>query len=263
MSLEEFVLKNQGLLVGIASRYAKKVVDFGIEFDDLYQVGALELVERYKDYCSEKGSVSVFSYWVIRTAILNYIRDHRGITHFSASLSHLSSALSKKNSSFYQETGRYMTEEEMIFYIKQFKSAKNFANIKELVKTLQQIDLYHLSSNKLSLNDMDFSNAIETDQYNEALEFEQLVEHIVSNVDVEEEAISNIWIEEILSTIQNEKREKYDIFVETLGLADGIPKTRGHLAEKYHCSCNNIEQKYKSTLRKVKQNAIKKGYHLS
>ena len=115
MSLEEFVLKNQGLLVGIASRYAKKVVDFGIEFDDLYQVGALELVERYKDYCSEKGSVSVFSYWVIRTAILNYIRDHRGITHFSASLSHLSSALSKKNSSFYQETGRYMTEEEMIF----------------------------------------------------------------------------------------------------------------------------------------------------
>ena len=60
ISLEDFIKVNHGFLCQLANYFCQTYVP-GLEFEDLYQVGCLALVEKYDEYNPDKGAISTFS----------------------------------------------------------------------------------------------------------------------------------------------------------------------------------------------------------
>jgi len=250
ISLEEYILSNNGFLNKLASYYSN-VIDIGIEYEDLYQVGCLALVESYNNYNVKKGSLSTYSYLVIRGAMLNYINSNNCVTHVPRPLSVLLNNVSKKKSIFYRENGRNMTDEEVLEYI----NNNNFTNYKsnsDLVKILDKISQYHIVSKCFSLYEPlhDFIDDIYSESEQNDLLIESFLKH---DYNLEDEVMADCFILDVVESLRGEDKKSIDIFMETLGLIDGIPKVRGELAEKYSISKQAIDLRYKKTLSKVRK----------
>ena len=242
MTLEEFVLSNDGLVKKIAGHYYGICSDYGIEFEDLYQVGCLALIEKYKNYNSTKGNVSTYATYVIKSAILNYINSNNSITYIPKNMMAFSLYVQNKNLEFYQNNGRYMTDEEILSFIKNSDYVAYKKNI-ELVETLQELINYHLKTESVSLNTL----------VNIDGEQKELVNCIIANYNLEESIISKMNCDEILDIIRD-RISFYGVVCGILGLDGEIPQTRYQLAEKYGTCQQNIDKKYKKALKKIRKN---------
>lgn len=246
-NLENYIISNGGFLHKLASYYSS-MTNYAVEYDDLYQVGCLALIEKYSNYNEEKGSLSNYSLWVIRSAMLNYINSNNTITHISIPLSAFLINVLKKISTFYITYGREMTDDELLDYIKE----NNFTSYKSDEKLLQKINIllkYHLNNKCSSI----YESAFNYDLTEEDLNKDTLIkDHIKDDYNLEEDIVSKCFISDVIKALKDESKENIDIFVETLGLIDDIPKTRRELAEKYDVSCQAIDQRYKRILKKVK-----------
>lgn len=249
-TLEEFIEVNQGFLYRLAKFYASNTDLIGIEFDDLYQVGCLALINRYHDYDTSKGALSTFSYFVIKGAMLNYIRNNATCTHVSTDILILARKYARENNLFYKVNGRYMTFEEQ----KQWIENQNYTNYKdstELVKILNKVNLFHYKSRIYSIED----EIINYDVRSECFDSDAPVtfsDCIHSDDDIETEVLSKISMEEFINSLTYLKERDKDIFIETLGLYDDIPKKGLILADKHSISHQWVNKIYHKTLEKVK-----------
>lgn len=257
LTLEQFIEKNRGLIYRLAKKYYHMTYIYGIEFDDLFQVGCLALTERYPDYDSNKGKISTFSYHVISGAILNYLSKNCTTTHVPMDLVYLSRKLAKENIEFYKKNLRYMTEKEIINWLKDMPGVNYKYNIQELINMLNQIILHHYSDSAHSLDDLILTydtsgNFYELQNINPAIK-----DVLVADFDMEEEIVNRVNLESFLDSLDYLSHQEKETFIEILGLRDEIPKTRRFLAEKENISCQAIDQRYKKVLQKVREKTKK------
>ena len=79
-------------------------------------------------------------------------------------------------------------------------------------------------------------------------------EVLSSNENVEDEAITNFFISEVLNYIENRFSDiDLDIFKESFGLVDRVPKSHIQLGQKYGFSDKASSHRYRKVLRNVKQ----------
>jgi RNA polymerase sigma factor (sigma-70 family) len=252
ISLEEFLIKNKGFINIQASFYSKYTSDLGIEFDDLYQVGCLALIEKYDDYDQEKGKISTYSHWVIRTAMLNYINKNACITYVPINSAWLVNKIAVETALFYKENGRKPTKDELYNCVK--NKLNNTKLSVDLFDKLEKILLFHHKRKQKSLNET--IDSIPGSGYQRYYDFEEdeniLMNCIKDDYDLEEEVISKVFLEETVNMLKNGDKLDYDIFMETLGLNDNIPKTRKFLAQQYGMPFQTIDKRYHKTLNKIK-----------
>lgn len=253
ISLEEFINQNQGFLHNLASFYSN-TNELGIEFEDLYQVGCLALIEKYNSYDKEKGSMSTYSYWVIKGAMLNYINSNNTITYVPIQLNTLLINLTKKNSEFYKSNGRNMNNKEILDYLKTLDFVKHKIT-PELVTKLKKIYKYHLKNSLSSLDDANHNYLSKID-YNTDVEIKIPIikDSIDSNYDLEEEVINKIRCEEILKMCHDISEIDYEVIVELYGFNGHTHKTTIELAEKCGVTPQRISQRHIKTLKKIRDN---------
>ena len=242
MTLEEFVLNNEGLVKKIAQHYYGICHDYGIEFDDLYQVGCLALIEKYKNYSEAKGNASTYANYVIKSAILDYINSNNAVTYVPKNKILFSIYIQNKNIEFYKLNGRYMTNEEILSLIKDSHYVAYKKNM-ELVEELQELTKYHLKTESVSLNTIIDTNEEEV----------ELINYVRTSYNLEDSVISKMNCDEILDIIRD-RVSCYGVVCGILGLDGEIPQTRYQLAEKYGTCLQNIDKKYKQALKKIRKN---------
>lgn len=253
ITLEQFIEKNKGLIYQLAKKYYRMTCIYGIELDDLYQVGCLGLIEKYKEYDSSKGKMSTFAYQIVRGSILNYLNDNNcSITHIPRNLCLLSQKLAKENVKFYKRNGRYMTEVELVILLKDLPAAKKCPNKKELIRWINQIILYHYRDSVYALNDPIINYDVSGNFYELKEQNPTIEDLLVADFDMEQEVIMKVDLEIFLNSLDYLSPQEKEAFIETLGLRDDIPKTRRFLAEKENVWPQTIDQRYHKALRKVK-----------
>lgn len=98
----------------IASVIAKKFVGRGVEYDDLYQVAALALLNGVDRFDETKGlQFSTFITPTITGEIKNYFRDRSRLVHLPRRVSELRVNLKKVADEFMTETGLRPTAKEL------------------------------------------------------------------------------------------------------------------------------------------------------
>lgn len=247
--LDEYIKISDKLLKYLASSYTKKFRILGIEYNDLYQVGCLALVERYYDYDESRASFLTFSYLIIKSAMLKYICNNSTVTSVSTSLLHMMSNYNKKNDSFYLINGRTMTLEEKRDYLSDFKKLP-LHDIDELIKLLDAINNCHYKSTTYSLEEKNiiFNDTVNTDPLIAIDDF------VAQDYDLENTELSKLWIEQVLELV-NEclcERDK-EILIKKLGLYDNVSKTNRELALEYGISSQRIDQIYHNSIKKIKE----------
>ena len=239
MTKEEFILSNKNLVYFIARYYYGIGCDFGIEFEDLIQVGYLALVEKYDNYDEKKGKTSTYAGCIIKSAMIDYINFNNSITYMPKNFSYFANIIANRNQEFYLTNGRYMTKEELLDVMKNSKYV-NYKRTMDLVEKVLEVNNHHLRKDPLPLNEVIDEETGET-----------FMDYIRTSYNMEDAILSQMNCENILDNIINEPRN-YDIVTETLGLNDGIPKTREQLADKYYTSKQVIDKRYKKSLGKLK-----------
>ena len=249
--------KNRGLIYQLATKYYHTAYIYGIEFDDLFQVGCLALTEKYLDYDPNKGKISTFAYHVISGAILCYLSKNCTITHIPMNLVYLARKLAQENIQFYKKNLRYMTEEEIISFLKNLYGVSYYRNIKELIDILNQINFYHYNDSAYSLDDPITNYDTSEDFYDLENIKPTVKDLLVADFDMEEEIINRVNLETFLNSLNYLSYREKETFIEILGLRDEIPKTRRFLAENENISFQAIDQRYKKTLQKVREKTKK------
>lgn len=254
MSLEEFVLENKMYVKIISKYYYEQVANLGIEFDDLCQVGYLALIENYDKYDSSKACPSTYAYMIIKYKILKYINNNISFTHVPYDMQLLQARLTRKKAEFYRINGRNMSLFEMLDYVNNECNLKREVDV-DLIKLLLIIEKYHLTSNKYSFEEKIINSGnISIDNFDGDSGI-YIKDVVADDYNLEEEVMRNMEADEIISYIENNFEEKnVQIFKETLGLIDGIPKTRREVSQQYGISYQAVEQRYKKTLNLVKKN---------
>ena len=251
---EEFALKFNGYVKTIAKHYCDAVGDIRIEYDDLCQVGYLALMEGYDKYDSSKSSPSTYAHMIIRYKVLRYITDNRSVTHVPHDLQALSVRLARKRAEYYTVNGKQMSINDMIKCLENTHNFNYEVNLK-LIKLLLIIEKYHKNTHEYSFEDkIDNYDAFSL-TYLDNDEFAYINDIIKDNYNLEDEIIKNNELEEIKSYLEDNFDEMdIDIFKETLGLTDEIPKTRRVLGEKYGITPQAIDLRYKKVLNNVRRN---------
>lgn len=254
ISLEEFVLKHHTYAKSLARHYCNILSELNLEYDDLYQAGCLNLIEWYTKYDNSKSSPSTYAYLMVKYGILNYIRSNYYVTKVPLDLLELERKVSKKMSEVYMLSGKNMTLDEILEYIKNECYLAGRTSIdKNFVMQVLKISSYHKQNFKISLEDKpDYFDASEDviltkdDKY--------LKDCIASEYDLEKEALDRYEAEELISYLENNFNEfDCEIFKEIIGLVDGIPKTNRTLAQKYNISHQAINQRYQKVLKKIQK----------
>lgn len=247
MSMEEFVLSNKNIIVKLAKYYCGIAKDYGIEFDDLYQVGCLALIEKYDSYDESRGNTLTYAIYVLRISMLNYINKNNTITYTPVNIITYVNWLFNKDLKFYQINGRNMTEEELILCIDENNYTSNKKDIK-FIRKLIEIYKSHFRDNFISLS----QQFVMKDDYNDNIYLEECISLQDS---LEDEVISKITYEELLKKVTKNINTpiNYNIFMEVSGLNDDIPKTRTELAKKYNISPQAVAERYSRTLKRLRK----------
>lgn len=246
ITMDEYLKTSERLLKCFAHQYTKRIGFFGIEYNDLYQVGALALIEKYNEYDETISSIKTFSYMVIKGAILNYISQNSTITNVSKPMLYVISIYKKDTEEFYNTNGRDMTFDEKMLWVD--KLNKLPLNDKyELIRWLDTIIAYHYNSTVCSLDD-NYEDSVDD---NDILTIKDC---ILDSEGFEDKLISKIFIEEFNESLSSylTEREK-NILTERLGLEDNLPKKYKELASEYSISIQAIDCIYKKALEKVKK----------
>ena len=149
-----------------------------------------------------------------------------------------------------------MTYEESLQFLKKTSYSKKTIIDLDFVIMIEQIKRYQFLGMQHSLNNQIKNYDIISGSYGEeayAVYFEDILS---SNNNVELEVIDNLFELEILNFLDNIPEIPKNIFIETLGLNDGICKTRRELAKKYNMSHQGVDYHYNKTLSKVKKYII-------
>lgn len=251
LTLEELVEKYKGYAKLFADHYQKAVFDYGIEYDDLYQEALFGLISTYKDYSGEKSSLNTYTYNMMKYSVLNYIQENSTITHVPKPKKYLAVYLMKKEAQFYELNGREMTKDE-----KKKTLIETYFNEKyitdELMETLEIIKKLHFKGMEVYTSEESKYFKSKNNLYDGYQENDIIMDLIAAENNTEEEAINNYLIEQLLNSIEILNEREKDIFVETLGLVDGIEKTRQNLSDKYNVSRQRIDVIYKNAREKVK-----------
>lgn len=254
ITVEEYLKINHELLCKLAYSYTKYNYIYNIEFNDLYQVGCLALIENYPKYDSTKGAISTFSYFIIKCAMLSYIYSNFILTHVPEDLIIQSKRYAKENEKFYLTNGRYMTLEEQEQLLDRL-GTKKYKKI-NLAQELNKINLYNYRDKIYSIED-NVSNYDSSGTFFDSIKSVTIGDFLQADIDVEKEVITNIDIKRFLDSLTYLKPREKDAFMEVLGLYDNIPKTYKFLADRHHVSYQQVHKDYHSAIRKIKSN-IKK-----
>ena len=247
-TLEEYCKRYEKCVIYWANVYNKKLSlkNVGLQFNDLYQTGYVGLLESYYNYDSSKSSISTYVNICIHYKILDYIQSNNYITYLPKGLRYLPLQLQKKQIDFYNENHRNMTITEILEYFEKECYIQPEYNVnEEFAKIICQLSAYHIYHQGVSLEDM---VQLEDDT------IESLKDTLANDVNVEEEAITQNTIEDILNYLDSHYSETdKNIFLETFGYIDEIPKTVRYLAKKYQISFQSINKHYHKILNKVKK----------
>ena len=161
-------LKN--MVMSLAHRYNVR----GIDFDDLYQVGMMELLNALEHYDKDKGaSLSSFAYIWIKGGMLKYIRENNTIK-LSKDILNLNRTINNAIEILTQNNMANPTNEEIALYLKEdlevitrarqiIESANVVSSDNEIVedgKSLNIYDYYGYEDSGLNDDYIDLNNAV-------------------------------------------------------------------------------------------------------
>ena len=248
ISIEEFILKYQMLVKYLVNYYYNKVSEFGIEFDDLYQAGMLSLVECYSRYDSTKSSLGTFAYLNIKYGICNFINKNISMARIPEIIIVISANLNKKRTEFYSFNGRDMNMQEMLDFLKNECYTADYLIDEKFVMLLLKIEKYYLVNQKYLIK------LEQTEEYlmiDEDLNMDDL---LVSQYNLEEEAINNVLFDDIMDYIENNfKKQDVQILKENYGLLGDDSISMRNLAKKYGYTFQGIAYINKKIIKKVRE----------
>lgn len=249
LTLEEFISKYSDYANVIASKFISEVKDYGIDFDDLYQTGCLVLVESYHRYDKQKASYSTFAYTNIYYGILNYINNNCYITHVPDSVEYLARYLRKKQVKFFSKYGRNMTLDESLEVLNNCSYNYNTVINREYILMLEQVSMFQYRKQFYYGSYCTESYDLYDGKVEENVPFDEL---IISEENVEEKAVNNVFMSEIRTYLDNFSDTKKNIFIDLTGLDDDVWKTLREVGEKYNMSHQSANNNYKKVLKKVR-----------
>ncbi len=250
---EELLLLHQGLIHRYASYYAKHLYLYGIEYEDLYQVGCIAILENYQNYQMDKGKMSTYFGAIIRYQMLDYIHHNSTITYVPKNLEELSRRLDSQNCDFYKRNGRNMNISEQLDCLSKINHSAYQTNL-DLLKLLEKLIQYHAMSKRVFLNDfIEEVNFVEYEDFNQNLVIEDCLELDYS---LEEQCISNLLIEDFATRLRklNIRKENIEIFLNCAKLKKEGSTDLKTIAAKYKVSQQAIDRRYQRVLKKVRKN---------
>ena len=109
---EELILKNQGLVMLIASKYRSS--NYNLSFDDYIQVGNIGLMTAIDKFdLSQDTKLSTYAIWWINQRIIRTIQDYGRTIRIPANLHESIFKYKKEIQQLQQELNRYPTQQEI------------------------------------------------------------------------------------------------------------------------------------------------------
>lgn len=249
LTIEELIEKYSNLIKNISTQLAQDVNYLNIDFEDLYQVGCLELIESYHKYNPDRGSLTTFVYNTVKYGMLDYINKNNYVITVPINVSSGARLVSRIKYKYMQEYGQKISEQELLDILKEFKLST--LGRKATLDYIREIDVlnsyyfYPLSSS------LDQPNELENcDGYSKT---EYLGDFVASDDDVERAATDKVLAEQIFNYIlQLDDRSKF-IIINKLGLTDDIPKSLRKIDETLDIGFRSVGHCYDKALRKIKE----------
>ena len=223
VNMEDEIKKYLPFASELAFSYYKKTY-LNIEYDDLYQIGSLAILEAYSSYDDTKGSFSTYVYAKIRYAILNYITENSFIFLLPDYIVHSSRLVANKSREYYQQYG---VEAPIDYLMSELKTEK-------YINYLQEINRFYFVSQVASWENLE----------EDSLLMEENIEDIVTNTILKDEALS------ILSEFDERKKS---IFEKYLGLNHQEPYPSKKIATQEGVSRQAVEHSYRKSLSMIKK----------
>ena len=134
---EELILKNQGLVMLIASKYRSS--NYNLSFDDYIQVGNIGLMTAIDKFdLSQDTKLSTYAIWWINQRIIRTIQDYGRTIRIPANLHESIFKYKKEIQQLQQELNRYPTPEEI--FKKLGYSKKNIERFENMQMELLSLD---------------------------------------------------------------------------------------------------------------------------
>ena len=160
--LQEIILDNRNLIYSVIHRFR------GSDYDDLFQVGCLGLINAYLHFKEEyQVKFTTYAYPYIVGEIYNYINNNRNI-HMSPENIKLLKAIMKAKETLTNHLGRYPTDEELAAFLEidlyKLSELQNMSVVESLDYEYDQNDMYEfIQDNPISHDALiDLQNALDS-----------------------------------------------------------------------------------------------------
>jgi len=224
----ELIEKNMKLVSKIANKYKN---ENGIEYDDLFQQGALGLIEAIDKFKIKKGyRFSTYAIWWIRQKITRYIAKQGTVT-YSIPKKEIKMKIKKLQEYLAKKLKREPT-------IKELSEFTQF-NEKTVAETVENMDIS--TSLDMNLNEKESDN---TTRYN-------FIENDKTTLPFRE-ALNKVIKKEIDNCLDYLTKRKAKILDLRYGLTDGRKRTFKEVAKHFDVTRQRIEQLEKEALRDLK-----------
>ena len=233
VNIEEKVKEFLPYVRNLSFCYSKKLYSLNIEFDDLYQVGSLAIVEACYSYDDTKASFFTYVYNRIRFAMLDYITNNSFAIVLPSYMINSIRLIVNKNQEYYQCYGCQAPIDFLIDALKEKKYSKRSIT-EEYIMYLKKLNEFYLKSNVTSYEELDEDS-------------------ILLEEDVEGKAIDMYFIEPALSILSELTERDRDILEKRLGLNNYEPTSYRALAKDSGITFQAVEQSYKKSLRKIRK----------
>lgn len=231
----DLVVKYLPIIEKMAKSYHNRLIGY----DDLYQEACLTVYESISDYDESRGmSISSFLTDRIRYRFFDLLASNKFEAFVPLSYCRKAYSLHRLQQKTYLSSGKYLSVQEAAVILKYSEVT---------VKALENLNLNGTrfkGNNSDLICENDIFDEEEYFNYDVELWQKKYAQYLTSDINVEEGAISQVLVEEILNQVNglSDKRKQSILF--HLGFVTGNEETFASVAEAFGGTRQNAQQHY-------------------
>lgn len=228
--------------------YSYGLSNYCIDYEDLYQDVLLFVYTYLDNFDLNKSKFITYLNNLINYGIITCINSNNSFVSIPRNVKIDAHNLKKERSRFYKKNNRNMSISEMIDYVKNRIKNNNVTVDEKYIKNLLYIEKCCFNDKAISLdNDMYANNSDEENMY----EYATLSDDISDNIDYEELVVEYDKYKRVIDYLKELDPNNSPLYIDYLGLEDGVSKTIESMARKNNVSHQAISNRIKTMKSKI------------